>query len=222
MQPKSFIELHNLVLENKIVSAITIYGMKHRFFISGSGNLCRYKPRSGIRGYIIGQTDFDSYKKFQFKTDKTEEQKLKTEYNKIAKYKKLAEQATFSNDWIEDCKRLPTFEEFRTYKKENEYGILFNLGITTGNKIDGKVISLNRIAKKYLGAIQILREAIATQKAVGTIISNVPFAGYEMRISVEQRGDGIVGFLSLEYKGCGNGYYYLLINDENFIGYDVD
>ena len=27
---------------------------------------------------------------------------------------------------------------------------------------------------------------------------------------------------SKEYRNCGNGYYYLLINDEYVIGYDVD
>lgn len=25
-----------------------------------------------------------------------------------------------------------------------------------------------------------------------------------------------------EYRNCGNGYYYLLINDNSMIGYDID
>ena len=27
---------------------------------------------------------------------------------------------------------------------------------------------------------------------------------------------------SKEFRNCGNGYYYLLINDEYMIGYDID
>ena len=33
--------------------------------------------------------------------------------------------------------------------------------------------------------------------------------------------DMAAGF-SKEYRNCGNGYYYLLINDEFMIGYDID
>ena len=30
------------------------------------------------------------------------------------------------------------------------------------------------------------------------------------------------GYFAKEFRNCGNGYYYLLINDNYFIGYDVD
>lgn len=219
MQPS---ELFQAVKDKKIISGTRQSGEVDRFFISSCNNLCYFARNSRRKGRIVPLSFFDQYVKFKTNADKTEEQKLKAEYNKIAKYKTMAEKASFTNSWIEDCKNLPTLEEFKKDPKSNEYGILFNHGITTGNKIDGKVISLSRIEKKYPQAIQRLREAIANKQAVGTIISTVPFAGYEMSISVEARDGGIIGYLSLEFKGCGNGYYYLLINDENFIGYDVD
>lgn len=219
MQPS---ELFQAVKDKKIISGTRQSGEVDRFFISSCNNLCYFARNSRRKGNIVPLSFFDQYVKFKTNADKTEEQKLKSEYNKIAKYKTMAEKASFTNSWIEDCKNLPTLEEFKEDPKSNEYGILFNHGITTGNKIDGKVISLSRIEKKYPQAIQRLREAIANKQAVGTIISTVPFAGYEMSISVEARDGGIIGYLSLEFKGCGNGYYYLLINDENFIGYDVD
>jgi len=222
MQPSNLQELEQAVKDKTIISGVRNDGTVDRFFISGCNNLCYFARGSRRRGYVISPSMFDQYVKFKTRVEKTEEEKLKSEYRMLAKYKTMAEKASFSNDWIEDCKKLPTFEEFKNYKKENEYGLLYNFRITTGNKIDGKVISLSRIEKKYPSAIKQLREAIASQTAVGTIISTVPFAGYEMTISVEQRESGIVGYLSLEFKGCGNGYYYLLINDENFIGYDVD
>ena len=36
-----------------------------------------------------------------------------------------------------------------------------------------------------------------------------------------KNGEMAAGF-SKEYRNCGNGYYYLLINDEYMIGYDID
>jgi hypothetical protein len=143
----------------------------------------------------------------------------------------MAEQSSFSNNFIDTCKSLPSFEEWKLDVVFEQFGVpcepkqksLYELGVTTGNKIDGKVISLSRIAKDYPRQIQQLREAIASKTAVGNILSRGRFAGYDISISVEAGDDGSIhGFLSLEYKGCGNGYYYLLINDENFIGYDVD
>ncbi len=215
-------ELFQAVKEKKIISGVRKNGEVDRFFISGCNNLCYFARGSRRKGYIVPLSFLDQYVKFNTVKEKNEEQKLKDEYRLLGKYKTMAEKATFTNSWIEDCKKLPTFEEFKKYEKENEYRVLYNFHITTGNKIDGKVISLSRIEKKYPLAIQRLREAIANKQAVGTIISRANFAGYEMSISVEERDGGIMGYLSLEFKDCGNGYYYLLINDENFIGYDVD
>ncbi len=222
MQPNSVQELKEAVQEKKIISGVRHDGRVHRFFIAKGGELCYFAPRTRRYGYYVNEGLFNGYTKFKFVKEKNEEQKLKSEYKLLGKYKTMAEKATFTNSWIEDCKKLPTFEEFKKYEKENEYRVLHNFHITTGNKIDGKVISLSRIEKKYPLAIQRLREAIANKQAVGTIISRANFAGYEMSISVEERDGGIMGYLSLEFKDCGNGYYYLLINDENFIGYDVD
>ena len=56
------------------------------------------------------------------------------------------------------------------------------------------------------------------------------FRGYDGTLWIEiadkddgyyRRGDIKAG-LSKEYRGCGNGYYYLLIDDEHFIGVDID
>ena len=47
--------------------------------------------------------------------------------------------------------------------------------------------------------------------------------GYDGTLWCEPRdnGDMLAGF-SKEYRNCGNGYYYLLINDDYVIGYDID
>lgn len=49
------------------------------------------------------------------------------------------------------------------------------------------------------------------------------FCGYDGTLWCEPRenGDMAAGF-SKEFRNCGNGYYYLLVNDEYMIGYDID
>ncbi|MBP7845845.1 MAG: hypothetical protein KA007_00205 [Candidatus Pacebacteria bacterium] len=224
-------ELHTAVESKEIVSAKTKEGKVYRLFQSTNGLLCYFPPRRSRVGFKVHMDLFETFVSFQGKKGSLSvDAKLKKQYSEIAKYKKLASEATFSHSWIDDCKNLPDFETWKNDVITELYGSpceprpkgLYDFHITTSNKIDGKVISLNRIAKRYPRAIQQLRDAIK-EKRTGTIISNVRFAGYDMSISFEDKGNGkYMGYLSLEYKGTGNGYYYLLINDENFIGYDVD
>lgn len=233
MKPTNFEELYQAVQAKQIIAAVRKDGKKDRLFIATNSFLCSFAPRSSRRGYRVYRENFDNYVEFIGpKAALTQDEKLKKQYNDIAKYKRLAQSATFTNSWIEDCKKLPDFETWKNeiVSKEFDRSIearpksLYELGITTGTSIDGKVISLSRIAKQYPHAIQQLRRAISNPKEFthGTILFAGRFAGYDISISTSFENGELKGYLSLEYKGCGNGYYYLLINDENFIGYDID
>lgn len=228
-------QLHEAVKNGSIVGAVDNNGKKHRFFISDGGSLCRFKPRSSRRGYSLYESDLVRYTRFiSSKPPQTSDERLTKAYRLIEKYKRMAGEASFSNPFIRDCLALPDLDAWRTElvepnswekDKESRLKTLYELHITTGTSIDGKVISLNRIAKKYPREIDRLRQAIRS-KTAGAFITGrwAKFAGYDISIETEynaENGD-FRGFLSLEYAGCGNGYYYLLINDENFIGYDVD
>ncbi|MGE3385021.1 MAG: hypothetical protein AB7L70_18995 [Pyrinomonadaceae bacterium] len=228
-------QLHVAVKNGSIVGAVDVSGKKHRFFISDGGSLCRFKPRSSRRGYSLYESDLARYTRFiSSRPPQTSEDRLRKDYRLIEKYKRTAGEASFSNAFIRDCLALPDFDAWRTdlvepssweKDKEKRPKTLYELHITTGTSIDGKIISLNRIAKKYPREIESLREAIRNRSA-GSFITGrwAKFAGYDISIETDlnaETGD-FRGFLSLEYAGCGNGYYYLLINDENFIGYDVD
>ena len=231
----NYLELHDAVKNGTIVGAFDVNGKKDRLFISASGGLCRFKPRSSRRGYCLEEFEVARYTQFiSPKTSPTGEEKLKREYRIIEKYKRMAGEASFTNPFVRDCLAIPDFDLWRkdlvepnSWEKDKEPRpkTLYELHVTTGTNIDGKVISLNRIAKKYPLAIERLREAIHNQTS-GRFITNrlAKFAGYD--ISLETDFDSVTGdfrgFLSLEYAGCGNGYYYLLISNENFIGYDID
>ena len=228
-------QLHEAVKNGSIIGAVDTSGEKHRFFISDCGSLCRFKPRSSRRGYSLCESDLARYTRFvSSRTPRTGEDRLRKDYRLIEKYKRMAGEASFSNPFIRDCLALPNLNAWRTElvepsswekDKERRPKTLYELHITTGTDIDGKVISLNRIATKYPREIERLREAIRNRSAGAFITGRwAKFAGYDISIETElnaETGD-FRGFLSLEYAGCGNGYYYLLINDENFIGYDVD
>lgn len=232
MQPTTYEELYKAVENKEVIGAIRKDGVKQRLFIATSGFLCYFAPRKSRSGFRISPNDFDNYAKFIEKSlPKTEEQILKDKYSLIGKYKKMASEATLLNSWVENCKNLPDFETWKKDVVTSEFNrpipprqkTLYEFGITTGNAIDGKVISLNRIAKSYPRAIEQLRQGIKEKKAVGNVLYGGRFAGYDISISLEKKENGeIFGYLSLEYSGCANGYYYILINDENFIGYDVD
>lgn len=228
-------QLYEAVKNGSIVGAVDASGKKHRFFISDGGSLCRFKPHSSRRGFSLYESDLARYTRFiPSKPSQTVEDRHRKEYRLIEKYKRMAEDASFTNPFIRDCLALPDLDAWRNdlvepssweTDKRPRPKTLYELHITTGTSIDGKVISLNRIAKKYPREIERLREAIRTRSAGAFITGRwAKFAGYHISIEADlntETGD-FRGFLSLEYAGCGNGYYYLLINDENFIGYDVD
>lgn len=132
------------------------------------------------------------------------------------KCKREAGKASFTNPFIRKC--LIADENKTAYEND----------ISGGSINSGKIISLTSIAKKHPWEVKLFRQALSEKKPYRS--GRIPFRGYEMTISVEPYKEGnkytlpgdVNGYLSLEYKDCLNGYYYLLINDENFIGYDKD
>ena len=207
------------VKSKEVTGAILNDGRKVRLFIATNGFLCEFKKNSSRRGYVF--TDEDKIKTLIYKK-KVEKSLVQIVFAELQKYKKLASKASFTNRFVRDCMVERPLEQVIGDSDKDYFG-LYYYGLTTGTKIDGKVITISGIGKKYPHVEKILRESIKNQIPVDDICSRLPFRGYEMTISTQKQDNGdFVGFLSLEYKDCGNGYYYLLINDDCFIGYDVD
>ena len=80
-----------------------------------------------------------------------------------------------------------------------------------------------KLLLKYCGStsMALFRKALKDGKIFST--SRFDFCGYDGTLWCEPDGEGGMkaGF-SKEYRDCGNGYYYLLINDKFMIGYDID
>lgn len=192
---------------------------KFRLFIATNHNniLCYYAKGSSRRGYALMEYHLEGFKKFLEikKGGETEDMQI---YKGIFKYRKYAEKATFTNGFIETCLSIPkTFNDWLSDGKKS----LYQLGVTSGNKIDGQVITIKSIRERYPYIANAFQSAFNGGFHYNS--GRFDFRGYEATISAEIKDNGDVwGYLSLEYKGCGNGYYYTLINDECFIGVDVD
>lgn len=185
---------------------VKIEGKRRRLFINRSENVIGIIALGKRkRGYIF--TNWASIEKIYYPS---QEQEANTDRKLILKYQKLALLATHTNDWL----RKITGADLEKSLYENR--------ITTGTRIDGKCIGLATI-EKYCGTayMHLFRQAMKNKEKFSTC--RFDFCGYDGTLWCEPRdnGDMAAGF-SKEYRNCGNGYYYLLINDEYMIGYDID
>lgn len=142
-----------------------------------------------------------------------------TEINRrlIRKFQREAAKAGFTNPFIRSIQNAD-------YNKS-----LYKNGITTGTRIDGQIITLDAV-RKWCGEGTYLCFCEAVKNRTSYHSGRFNFRGYDGSLWVEvydkddgyhQAGDLKAGF-SKEFRNCGNGYYYSLINEQTFIGCDVD
>lgn len=209
--------IFSLVNEDKVKSITTKDKKIIRLFVSGSGNLCYFPPRMKRRGLVVNTEFLETIEKLNFIQDENSD--LKT-FKIILKYhKKALKNNSFTNSFIESCKKLPgTFDQWVKEDKKS----LYEYGITTGNKIDGKIITLKSIKTFSFNAIgnEVLK-AINQKKEYRT--SNFTYNSMDANISVYLNTvNKVQCSLNLYGKKDGKEYSYLLINEAEFIGYDVD
>lgn len=184
---------------------VIIEGKKRRLFINREyGQIGIIAPRKRTHGYLF--TAWNAIEKVLYPgTEKKDPHQAYIDLTK--KFKRLAAKASFTNNFIRSC--LAADETKNPYDN----------GLTTGSKIDGDVISFSAIEKWY--PLDGFRDAIKNRRKYHSV--RFDFRGYDGSLAVEPRENGdLCIYFSKEYRDCGNGYYYLAINDENFIGTDVD
>lgn len=136
---------------------------------------------------------------------------VKQAKNETPKFIKKATLATFKSDFVQRC--LEADPSKSPYEN----------GLSTGVTIEGKIITLKSFGKQHPWIEQQFREALKERRPYES--GRVPFRGYEASLALwftDEAKTLMNGSLSLEYKDCGNGYYYMLVNDDEFIGYDID
>lgn len=177
------------------------YGERNATICNGNSCVIVLKPRSKRHGYRL---DWDWVQKIWHEVIEPK--------NMTAKFTDKAKKATFTNPFIRKClNACPTKSPY-----EN--------GLSTGVPIEGQIITLKSIEKQYPYIVSQFRRALKERRPYNSL-SRPKFRGYDMTLSLwwaDEEKTELSGGLSLERKDCGNGYYYLLINDDEFIGYDID
>lgn len=192
--------------ENPTKLYVQIGGKRRRLFINrdegGIGILGIGKRK---QGFIF--TDWQSIEKIFYPVQTDKKVLLR---KLVLKYQRLAQSASFTNEWLADIAKADPAKS------------LYENHITTGTGIDGQCIRLSTV-EKYAGSYLMADFKAAVRKCEDFHSYRFDFCGYDGSLWVNRKEDGkVMAGFSKEYRGCANGYYYLLINDDTFIGYDVD
>lgn len=196
---------------------VMIGGKRRRLFINrNEGQIGIIAPRKKTHGYIFSA--WDTIERICYPVEKRRPGS-KNEMNRrmIEKYQREASRAGFTNPFL------------RKIANADPVKSLYENGITTGTRIDGQIVSLAAV-QKWCGNYIMKQFSEAVRNHVPFSSGRFDFRGYDGSLWVEtcdkddgyyNKGDLKAGF-SKEFRNCGNGYYYLLINEEHFIGYDID
>lgn len=161
------------------------------------GILAHGKRKSG---YVF--TDWHKVTRFIYPAPKRERER-----RIVRKMKKLASLASFSNNYIR-----------KVLAADDNKGV-FEQNLTTGTRIDGDVVTFKSIANHSYGFIERFQQAMKEKKEFWDTFD---YNGYDGSVHLAWIDGEPYGYFNKEYRGCANGYYYLLINDHTFIGYDID
>ena len=189
------------LIENKAGTVFVRYqGRKRRLFFSSHDNVCMVRRGHSFWGKSF--SDWEGVTKVYIPDTKTDKQR-----KLVSKYKREARKATFTNSFIRQCLQAKISKS------------LFENGITTGSWNEGGIISLASLSK--VAPFQVETFAAAFKQRKPHVSWRFPFLSYEcfMEVTVNEQGEA-TGRLTLEFKGYF--YYYLLINDKNFISCDID
>ncbi len=181
---------------------------KKRIFLSSDGNVCEFASHSRKRGYAIPLNVVESWRSI--------EKVQRNEADTVAKFRRYAARASFPSAFVRKC--LAADPAKNCYENR----------LTTGTRIDGEIISLNAIERYAPYSVREFRKALMERRPYHSC--RFDFRGYDGSLWIEiaekddsyyREGDVKAGF-NKECRGYLNGYYYSLIDDEHFIGTDID
>lgn len=174
------------------------YGQRNATLCNGNSAVMVLSPKRRTRGYNIQW-------EWVLKVFAPAEPK-----NPTLKFIKEAQKADFTNRFIKKC--LNANPALGPYQN----------GLTTGTSIDGKCITVEALRKdfEYTGLIERFWDAFNKGEEWNSY--RYRWRGYDMSLWVNNVNGDVSAGLNMEYLDCGNGYYYMLINRDKFIGIDID
>lgn len=207
-----------------------------RLFVSTSGCLAYFGKGKRRRGYSLDDIirNIVSVKVKSKKEEQTEQEKY---IANLKKFKKIYTEKLHKNLWsdlrdgytrlnITDFERfIDTFEgekntSYDFYKLLLAYCEINNLHLNTENKYKTTTITSNKPKRysnnsfQYGGCLENIKKHLDNKEDF--------LYGWESNYDVSVSGklcdDGVYrAWFSLEYRGCGNGHYYLLVNENQAV-----
>lgn len=181
---------------------------KYKLFMSEFRNLCYYKNSSLNRGFILKESDLTTFEKY---TLETQEDKDREQFKLIEKYRKLALENQYTNEWIEKCVALPeTFEEWLSAGKKSlkDYDVVVS-------KVEGKVIKIPTLRKHFSKEVKSFYKHYENDEKYKS--EKFHYNGYDVTLSIVVKGEEVFGHLRLEYRTRECGFNYRMINNDTFI-----
>lgn len=197
---------------------------RHRLFVSQSGIVAEYKHRSTRYGHPFSLMDY-------VKIESAEEDLIVTMRKNVEKIIKYISASGLWTCLLEDLKRLADFpdsqvQELLKYvyddwkilsEKMHELSIDELDALMLSNLFQKSIIKTARYNKRLFNEKNIL-DAINNKTDCHTSWEN----GYDCRASVKNTEKGYKGWYSEEYRGCGNGYYYILLDHKHVFFIEKD
>jgi hypothetical protein len=206
---------------------------KKRLFISINNDVCEYKKGSRRYGYRLYDYDVMNWESVTpYQTKITDVVKVRNYMNKVVKY--LTASGLWANiredyeiilsltdDVLDDIIHSSwTDQRDKLQKIATEMGkdkLSFHCDgiIYTAKK---GIKSVNYDTHSKMTDISMVESGIKQ----GKLYNHKWHKGYDNSVEVKTNGDIICGWYSEEYKGCGNGHYYLLLDARHAHFYEDD
>ncbi|MBQ2049586.1 MAG: hypothetical protein II493_04145, partial [Spirochaetales bacterium] len=161
------------------------YGTRNATICNGRSAVMVLSPKSRTRGYHMRW-------EWVMKVFAPEQDK-----NPTLKFIKEAKKAGFRNSFIEKC--LAADPDKGPYEN----------GLSTGTIIDGRCITTKAVAEEFPYTMELFWQKFKSGQTWQS--SRNRWRGYDMTLWVNNVNGDVNAGLSMEYKDCGNGRYYLLI-----------
>ena len=206
---------------------------KKRLFISINNDVCEYKKGSRRYGYRLYEYDVMNWESVTpYQTKITDVVKVRNYMTKVVKY--LSASGLWSNI-REDYEIILSFtddvlDDIIHSDWTDQRDKLQKIAIEMGRDklsfhCDGIIYTAKRGIKRVnydthtkMSDISMVEEGIKQ----GRLYNHKWYKGYDNSVEVKTNGDIICGWYSEEYKGCGNGHYYLLLDARHAHFYEDD
>lgn len=205
---------------------------KKRLFVSSSGDLCEYVKRSKRYGYPLNDYQLCSWESITPCKQTDDLTKIKNFMKKVIKYlNQSGLWANIKNDYEiilaqGDDFLIDLIQSNWTDKRDKLHKLAVSLGKDNLSFHCDSIVDTARKGIKNVNYDTYSKLYVVSMVEDGIKKGNFPNyrwrKGYDNSVEVKTNDNIVCGWYSEEYKDCGNGHYYLLIDARHAFFYEND